>query len=88
MSDFESEFEKALMEELGASERDARRIAQKAAKFRCETETETTAEGLIERMEKRSHEDQVDKWNTVVGFLHASTWSVGDENGSENPYQL
>lgn len=88
MTDFSAELMEKLQAELGASERDARRITEQAERFREDTEFDDKPAELIERMKKRRPEGPVEKWNTVIGFLDAGEWDIGDGGGGDSPYKL
>lgn len=86
MSDFKSEFWQLLVDELGATEEEASRIAKKADRFREDTGQDDSPEKLIERMKKRSHAIPIQKWNNVVGFLNGGSYDLG--GGDESQYKL
>ena len=88
MKDFENEFSELLVSEVGASDHEAQRIAERAAAFRDDHDRTDSAAELIDRMKKSPHEDPISSWNTVIGFLEGSSWAIGDDEGGENPYQL
>ena len=88
MTDFSAEFMETLQSELGASERDARQIAEQAERFRDESDFNDTPAELIERMKKRKQDGVVEKWNNVIGFLDGGEWGIGDDGGGDSQYKL
>lgn len=88
MSDFATTLSIKLEAELGASEREARQIAEQAQRFRDDTEFDDTPAELIERMKKRKQDRVVEKWNNVIGFLDGGEWGIGDDGGGDSQYKL
>ena len=88
MSDFRQEVENLLQSELDASQSEAREIARQAERFRRERGSTLSAEGIIDRMEKRVQETPTGKWNNLVAFLDADSYDIGDEENDDCEYTI
>lgn len=88
MSEFEREFRQLLVDELGATEDEAHRIAKEAVRFKEDAGQDDSPEKFIERMKKRSHATPVQKWNNVVGFLDGGSYDLGGWGDSKYKLDL